>query len=175
MGGVNLIEEEEKENKQQQPTIGKKGTLTEDRIKSLELLIKRSPHLNLSVVDGGQIMEKGPFLKLNALGVESQRSLRMAYKRERDLSVADKVLQQKQNKEGQEEQLYQLDQCTYFGTYTPQQKPPEEAIDENKLCDVGLPHGDGFGPRHFVIKYSSDMNCYFLRDLGEGSGTFIKV
>ena len=92
MGGVKLIEEEEKEDKQE-PTLGKKGTLTEDRIKSLELLIKRSPHLNLSVVDGGQIMEKGPFLKLNALGVESQRSLRMAYKRERDLSVADKVLQ----------------------------------------------------------------------------------
>jgi hypothetical protein len=43
------------------------------------------------------------------------------------------------------------------------------------LNDVILPKGDGFGERHFMIKYMYEKNYYIIKDLGEGSGTFIKV
>lgn len=38
-----------------------------------------------------------------------------------------------------------------------------------------LPTSEGFGPRHFSIKFNTDLNSYTIKDLGEGSGTFIKV
>ena len=33
----------------------------------------------------------------------------------------------------------------------------------------------GFGGRHFIIFYDTELNEYFLKDLGEGSGTFVKL
>lgn len=33
----------------------------------------------------------------------------------------------------------------------------------------------GIGKRHMVIKYNIDDKQYYLRDLGDGSGTFIRV
>lgn len=33
----------------------------------------------------------------------------------------------------------------------------------------------GIGKRHMVIKYSQMDKKYYLRDLGDGSGTFIRV
>ena len=47
--------------------------------------------------------------------------------------------------------------------------------DIEKLNDVILPAHDGFGARHFYIKYINDHTSYVIKDLGEGSGTFIKV
>jgi pSer/pThr/pTyr-binding forkhead associated (FHA) protein len=35
--------------------------------------------------------------------------------------------------------------------------------------------GAGIGTRHMVIKYNLDDSQYYLRDLGDGSGTFIKI
>jgi len=32
----------------------------------------------------------------------------------------------------------------------------------------------GIGKRHFIIKYNSDKN-YYLWDLGDGNGTFVKI
>jgi FHA domain len=29
--------------------------------------------------------------------------------------------------------------------------------------------------RHFVIKYRPDLKGYFLKDTGEGTGTFVKI
>ena len=70
-----------------------------------------------------------------------------------------------------------MDFTSYFGSYEPisdlQQKMFNADVD--KLNDVILPSHDGFGERHFYIKYSNDLNCYMIKDLGEGSGTFIKV
>ena len=43
------------------------------------------------------------------------------------------------------------------------------------MCDYVLPIGEGFGAKHFVIKFSNEQNNYLLKDLGEGTGTFIKV
>ena len=33
----------------------------------------------------------------------------------------------------------------------------------------------GIGKRHLVIKYSENDRRYYLRDLGDGSGTFVRV
>lgn len=33
----------------------------------------------------------------------------------------------------------------------------------------------GWGRKHFVIKYKVDKNAYFIKDLIEGTGTFIKI
>jgi hypothetical protein len=70
-----------------------------------------------------------------------------------------------------------MDFTTYFGSYEPisdiQQKMIDADID--KLNDVLLPGHDGFGARHFYIKYINEFNSYMIKDLGEGSGTFIKV
>lgn len=38
-----------------------------------------------------------------------------------------------------------------------------------------MPKADGFGDRHFMIKFCVDRNSYILKDLGEGTGTFIKI
>ncbi len=43
------------------------------------------------------------------------------------------------------------------------------------MNDVILPKNDDFGDHHFAIKYNTDKNNYSLKDLGEGTGTFIKV
>ena len=33
----------------------------------------------------------------------------------------------------------------------------------------------GIGKRHMVIKYNLDNRNYYLRDLGDGSGTFVRL
>ena len=33
----------------------------------------------------------------------------------------------------------------------------------------------GIGKRHMVIKYNMDNKSYYIRDLGDGSGTFVKI
>ena len=33
----------------------------------------------------------------------------------------------------------------------------------------------GIGPRHFIIKYNMDNKQYYLRDLGDGNGTFVRL
>jgi len=33
----------------------------------------------------------------------------------------------------------------------------------------------GIGKRHMVIKYNMDNRNYYLRDLGDGSGTFVRL
>jgi len=38
-----------------------------------------------------------------------------------------------------------------------------------------LPKNEGFGKRHFMIQFSIEKNGYYIKDLGDGTGTFIKV
>lgn len=33
----------------------------------------------------------------------------------------------------------------------------------------------GVGKRHFVVRYRMDTRGYYLKDTGEGSGTFVRV
>lgn len=66
---------------------------------------------------------------------------------------------------------------TYFGSYTQQVFEGSGLVvsEHNKMNDILLPKCEGFGSWHFAIKYVPDKNHYILRDLGEGTGTFIKV
>ena len=42
--------------------------------------------------------------------------------------------------------------------------------------DFVIPSTDaGIGKRHFIIKYNLDNKSYYLRDLGDGSGTFVRL
>lgn len=49
----------------------------------------------------------------------------------------------------------------------------EEDESEEKKNDV-ISTG-GIGKRHMVIKYQELDRTYYLRDLGDGSGTFIRI
>jgi hypothetical protein len=33
----------------------------------------------------------------------------------------------------------------------------------------------GIGKRHMIIKYNLDNKKYYIRDLGDGSGTFVRL
>lgn len=33
----------------------------------------------------------------------------------------------------------------------------------------------GIGKRHFIIKYNTETRHYYIRDLGDGNGTFVKI
>ncbi len=62
------------------------------------------------------------------------------------------------------------DGCVYAGT---KDTNPETGQTVN---DIVLPPMErGMGQRHFVIKYVSENKSYYLRDMGEGTGTFIKI
>ena len=67
------------------------------------------------------------------------------------------------------------DMTTYFGSYNITDVEANQILETNKLNDVLLPKSEGFGRRHFMIHFSLEKNGYFLKDLGEGTGTFIKV
>ena len=51
-----------------------------------------------------------------------------------------------------------------------------ESIDE-PYNDIILEPGDNseIGKRHFLIKYNQDTIAYYLRDLGDGNGTFVRL
>jgi hypothetical protein len=33
----------------------------------------------------------------------------------------------------------------------------------------------GIGKRHLIIKYNIDTHSYHIRDLGDGTGTFVRI
>lgn len=58
------------------------------------------------------------------------------------------------------------DNVTYFG---------QTAVDMD-LNDFNFPLEEkGIGKRHFMIKYHDETKKYYIKDLAEGSGTFIKI
>lgn len=56
----------------------------------------------------------------------------------------------------------------YFGTDTGQGQH------QTNDCVFSMDE-QGFGRRHFVIEYEASRNVYMLKDLGDGTGTFIRV
>ncbi len=61
------------------------------------------------------------------------------------------------------------DGCVYIGT---QGKTAEEEC----ANDIVLPAEEqGLGKKHMVIKYNPETHSYALKDLGDGTGTFVKV
>ena len=73
------------------------------------------------------------------------------------------------NKEGlMESKRKQRDGKVFFGTSSSQE--------EHELNDIIFSTEEkGFGKRHFSIEYDSDKDSYFLNDLSDGTGTFIKI
>ena len=67
------------------------------------------------------------------------------------------------------------DGITYFG-YDVGQEREDLCVDyvlNNR--DNNNYYGDGFNERHFMIKYNPDDLLYYIKDLGRGFGTFIKI
>ena len=57
---------------------------------------------------------------------------------------------------------------SFFGTYV--------GNDQYQINDYTFPMEEqGFGKRHFVIEYNNDKDAYYLKDLGDGTGTFIRI
>ena len=67
------------------------------------------------------------------------------------------------------------DGCVIIGSIGPKQA--QSSIDDRgPLNDFDIAVDEtGVGKRHMIIKYSLAEKRYFLRDLGEGSGTFVKI
>ena len=60
------------------------------------------------------------------------------------------------------------DNRAFFGTY--------EGDNPYQINDYTIPQEEqGFGKRHFMIEYDARLSSYFLKDLGDGTGTFIKI
>ncbi|OMJ66943.1 hypothetical protein SteCoe_36043 [Stentor coeruleus] len=60
------------------------------------------------------------------------------------------------------------DSCVYAGTL--------EKQGNLIVNDILLPEDEkGAGKRHFMIKYNKEKQNYFLKDMGDGMGTFIRI
>jgi pSer/pThr/pTyr-binding forkhead associated (FHA) protein len=61
------------------------------------------------------------------------------------------------------------DGCTIIGSQEPNKSG-------EVFNDFVIPSTDvGIGKRHLIIKYNMDNKSYYLRDLGDGSGTFVRL
>lgn len=61
------------------------------------------------------------------------------------------------------------DGCTIIGSQ-------DANVSGEVFNDFVISNADtGIGKRHMVIKYSLDNKSYYLRDLGDGSGTFVRL
>ena len=68
----------------------------------------------------------------------------------------------------------EADGITYFGFQT------EESLNTNPYIDYLLPpkdqeYDEQFVGKHFQIRYDNDTKTYYIKDLGNGFGTFIKL
>ena len=50
-----------------------------------------------------------------------------------------------------------------------------EPVETTEGAEANSAANGGIGKRHMVIKYNEEDKKYYLRDLGDGSGTFIRV
>ena len=57
---------------------------------------------------------------------------------------------------------------TFFGSY--------DGTDPTQMNDIIVNSEErGIGLKHFVIEYNTEKNNYYLNNLGQGSGTFIRI
>lgn len=61
------------------------------------------------------------------------------------------------------------DGCTIIGSQEPTSSG--EVFNDFVISQLDT----GIGKRHMVIKYNMDNKSYYLRDLGDGSGTFVRL
>ena len=61
------------------------------------------------------------------------------------------------------------DGCTIIGS-------GEHGPNGEPINDFVIPQDElGIGKRHLIIKYNLDNGEYYMRDLGDGSGTFVRL
>ena len=61
------------------------------------------------------------------------------------------------------------DGCTIIGS-------GEHGSNGEPINDFVIPQDElGIGKRHLIIKYNLDNGDYYMRDLGDGSGTFVRL
>ena len=61
------------------------------------------------------------------------------------------------------------DGCTLIGSL-------ESGPDGEIMNDFVIPSKNtGIGKRHLMIRYNLQNKSYYIRDLGDGSGTFVKL
>ena len=62
------------------------------------------------------------------------------------------------------------DGCTILGSMTQTNKGeyPNDFV-------IAQDENDGIGDRHMIIKYNISDRGYYIRDLGKGSGTFVRL
>jgi len=59
------------------------------------------------------------------------------------------------------------DHCTYFGSVSRE--------DDQVVNDYVVQEDETMGRKHFVVIFKPEANRYYVKDLGEGSGTFLSV
>jgi len=64
------------------------------------------------------------------------------------------------------------DGCVIIGSLGQKEGNSEGPVNDFTIC---YEENGGPSKRHMIIKYSIVDKKYFLRDLGEGSGTFVKI
>ena len=70
------------------------------------------------------------------------------------------------------------DGCTFFGSVGANSGWFGLNKEKELMNDVVIGdniQGTDIGRRHFVVKYKMDTKGYYLKDLGDGSGTFVRV
>ena len=63
------------------------------------------------------------------------------------------------------------DGCTIIGSQEKGVNGNGEEVNDFVISNIDT----GIGKRHMVIKYNLDNRSYYLRDLGDGSGTFVRL
>jgi FHA domain len=63
------------------------------------------------------------------------------------------------------------DGCTIIGSQEKGVNGVNEEVNDFVISNMDT----GIGKRHMVIKYNLDNRSYYLRDLGDGSGTFVRL
>lgn len=62
------------------------------------------------------------------------------------------------------------DGCVYMGTAT------QNEATGKFINDIVVPPEEvGMGSVHMIIQFNVEKQCYFIRDCGQGTGTFVKI
>ena len=117
------------------------------RIQKLSNLINNSPILFLKVLNQtNEFIKKGQIFKINCQGLADGLTSRKSY-----------------------------DGITYFGILKHKSKLEEEGLDVLLDIEEDNDSSSSVQGKHFKIEFNIDKMSYFISDLGNGYGTFVKL
>eukprot|EP00347_Sterkiella_histriomuscorum_P023191 403335604 len=131
--------------------------------------LQDTPASAQQLIKQGEAILKGQTITLNPFGILNIISQRLIYMKKGTFNNNEEE-KDEENMSGNLGDFF-----SYFGSYDRNQLMKNDVVETGKLNDYILSAEQGFGRRHFMIHFSVDKNGYFLKDGGEGSGTFIKV